>query len=56
MSRRPVKVYIRDQKKVFRAVEGLTYGSTFFFVDKQMYTLHAGKFANPFDYVFEKVK
>lgn len=38
-SKRLLKMYIRDENKVFRAVEGIDYGKKLIFLDKSVYTL-----------------
>ena len=39
MSRRLLKMYIRDENKVFRAVEGLEFGENITIIDKSVYTI-----------------
>ena len=55
MSRRPLKVYMRDENKVFRAIEGITYSEVLLFINKSVYTMARTEYDNPVSYVFEKV-
>ena len=55
--RRPLKVYYRDENKVFRAIEGVRYSQRLLFIDKSVYT-KAGFMAyldSDIDYVFEVI-
>jgi len=52
MSRRLLKVYYRDENGVFRAIEGLQYGSSLLFILAKVYTLED---EDEDFYVFKKV-